>query len=224
MYNFLIKKNQEIVQVKGLFPLSSLLLDAYSVNFRYFGSPGNSSRHSTHNGAHYFEKVDVCSWKCLWKYPIKTNECIMSFRQVVKYQNWGWFWFLVSDTSVTTSKILWTTKELSEMTKNFKTLPPNAKVGCNSKNNNNIKYYIITNIHYMEPSINNISNFFGFLTPPSPMLAVFLYYPSAILTNFWPLPPFNCRLRLLSIFNNNFDIWWPAKMSRYKQKEHEFLN
>ena len=57
MNNFLIKKNQEIVQVKGLYPLSSLLLDAYSVNFRYFGSPGNSSRHSTHNGAHKFEKL-----------------------------------------------------------------------------------------------------------------------------------------------------------------------
>mgnify|MGYP007015700220 CR=1 FL=1 len=57
MYNFLSKKNQEIVQLKGLYPLSSLLLDAYSVNFRYFGSPGNSSRHSTHNGAQNFEKL-----------------------------------------------------------------------------------------------------------------------------------------------------------------------
>ena len=57
MNNFLIKKNQEIVQVKALYPLSSLLLDAYSVNFRYFGSPGNSSRHSTHNGAQNFEKL-----------------------------------------------------------------------------------------------------------------------------------------------------------------------
>ena len=57
MNNFLIKKNQEIVQVKALYPLSSLLLDAYSVNFRYFGSPGNSSRHSTHNGAQRFKKL-----------------------------------------------------------------------------------------------------------------------------------------------------------------------
>ena len=49
--------NQEIIQVKELYPLSSLLLDAYSVNFRYFGSPGNSSRHSTHNGVQNFEKL-----------------------------------------------------------------------------------------------------------------------------------------------------------------------
>ena len=36
----------------------------------------------------------------------------------------------------------------------------------------------------------------GFLTPPSPMSAVFCYYPSAILTNFYPSPPPNCRRRL----------------------------
>ena len=37
---------------------------------------------------------------------------------------------------------------------------------------------------------------FRILTPPSPISAVFLYYPSAILTNFWPLPPPNYRRRL----------------------------
>ena len=35
-----------------------------------------------------------------------------------------------------------------------------------------------------EPSINNVGNFSGFLTPNSPMSAVFKYYPLAILTTF----------------------------------------
>ena len=220
-YNFLSKKNQEIVQVKWLYPLSSLLLDAYSVNFRYFGSPGNSSRHSTHNGAQNFEKL-------MYKVG-NAYENILQKQMRASCQNQGWILNLGFDFRFQTQvlpypKFCEQPKNCLKWQRNFNILPPNAKVGCNSKNNNNSKYYIATNIHYMEPSINNVSNFFGFLTPTSSMSAVFLYYPSAILTNFWPLPPFNCRLRLLSIFNNNFDIWWPAKMSRYTQKENEFLN
>ena len=41
----------------------------------------------------------------------------------------------------------------------------------------------------MGPSINDVSIFSGFSKPPSPMLALFHYYLSAILANFWPLPP-----------------------------------
>ena len=61
------------------------------------------------------------------------------------------------------------------------------------------------------PSINNVGNFSKFLTPPSPISAVFSYYPAAILTNFWPLPIANVVYEqpppsrgLKNIFGGNF--------------------
>ena len=64
---------------------------------------------------------------------------------------------------------------------------------------------------HRDPSINGVDFFSEFLTPPSPISAVFQSYLSAILTNFWlgslpPSPP-NCRRCL-----------WKATPSTY-QKE-----
>ena len=72
--------------MKALYPLSSLLLDAYSVNFRYFGSQGNSSRHSTHYGDQKFEKAQL-NIITFASPAIFTDHLIYYSNPFVKYQN-----------------------------------------------------------------------------------------------------------------------------------------
>ena len=119
------------------------------------------------------------------------------------------FWSLVSDTSVTRSKILWTTKKLSETTKNFNILPPNAKVG-NSKNNNNNnilhnnQYSLYGTIHKRR------LQFFWFFDTPSPISAVFCTIQQQFWPIFVPFPPSNCRHHLWTdpMYNIHYQFWY----------------